>query len=78
MGLFSKTPKPDKRILRLDDQFTTAAKNESSDPEGTRSKYRAILSDLNNISSASLSPDDQGYLERLKSILARRIEELDS
>ncbi len=76
MGLFGKKNKNDSRLLKLDDVFTTAAKNESSDPSGTCAIYERNLRDIEAIPADSLSVGKQGLRERLISIHECRISDL--
>ena len=74
MGLFGRKG-PDRRLLKLDNRFTTAARNEERDPAGAATTYRRVLSDLNAVSG--LSSEDDAYRQRLISILERGIKDLD-
>lgn len=72
---FKKDKDPDSRLLRLDDEFTSAARHQDQKPRETLSSYRMTLSRL--VAVTGLSAEDEAYKGRLVDILKSRIEQLE-
>ncbi len=69
--LKGKNKNPDKRLLRIDDKFTSTVSSTNTDAE-KKVIYKKLADELDN--TTGLSIEDEGYRKRLISILESRID----